>query len=298
MKNKIIKHIHSELPFKKDGANLFLEIITTISVFLFTITLSGFFMVSSLVDSWDKGIVNGWTVQVKPDDTDEKTELRLNKVINFFENRSEIEYVKVVNDKQMHKLMAPWLGNSVDLSVLPIPKLIDVRTKKGSNVDFDKIAQELAETASYTTINSHQAWLKKLINFAQSVKILAFSVLLTVFTISSFSIFYATKTSLGIHQNVIEILHIMGATDDYVAKQYARRNFFVGLFSGIVGTVFGALGLWFVSSFATNLKGGIFDKATLDIYSIFCIILIPMMTAIISMITAYITVRKTLGKIV
>ena len=170
MKNKIIKHIHSELPFKKDGANLFLEIITTISVFLFTITLSGFFMVSSLVDSWDKGIVNGWTVQVKPDDTDEKTELRLNKVINFFENRSEIEYVKVVNDKQMHKLMAPWLGNSVDLSVLPIPKLIDVRTKKGSNVDFDKIAQELAETASYTTINSHQAWLKKLINFFEYQK--------------------------------------------------------------------------------------------------------------------------------
>ena len=68
MKNKIISNSHSELPFKKDGANLFLEIMSTISVFLFTITLSGFFMINSLVTSWDKGIVNGFTVQVMEDE--------------------------------------------------------------------------------------------------------------------------------------------------------------------------------------------------------------------------------------
>ena len=297
MKNKITKHIQSELPLKKDGANLFLEIMTTISVFLFTITLSGFFMVRSLVNNWDKGIVNGWTIQVIPDDTIEKTELRVNKVINFFENHNEIEKVRLVNDKQINKLMAPWLGTDININDLPVPKLIEVRAKKGHNTDFDKISQELSEIAPYTTTNSHQLWLKKLINFAQSVKILALSVLLTVLTISSFSIFYATKTSLGIHQNIIEILHIMGATDDYIAKQYARRSFFIGLFSGIIGTLLGAAGLWFVSSFATYLKGGIFDKAALDLSAILCISSTPMITAIISMCTAYITVRKTLGKI-
>jgi cell division transport system permease protein len=193
--------------------------------------------------------------------------------------------------------MAPWLGTDININDLPIPKLIEVRAKKGHNTDFDKISQELSEIAPYTTTNSHQLWLKKLINFAQSVKILALSVLLTVLTISSFSIFYATKTSLGIHQNIIEILHIMGATDDYIAKQYARRSFFIGLFSGIIGTLLGAAGLWFVSSFATYLKGGIFDKAALDLSAILCISSTPMITAIISMCTAYITVRKTLGKI-
>ena len=297
MKSKISKHFHSELPLKKDGANLFLEIVTTISVFLFTITLAGFFMVSSLVHSWDKGIVNGWTVQIMPADNIEETDLRVNKVINFFEKHTAIEKVRIISDKQINKLMAPWLGSDVDITSLPIPKLIDVRAKSSVEINFDKIAQDLSETAPYTTINSHQVWLKKLINFAQSVKILASAILLTVLTISAFSIFYATKTSLGIHQNIIEILHIMGATDDYIAKQYARRSFFIGLLSGLVGVCLGALGLWFVSGFAANLKGGIFDKASLDIYAMLCIASIPIITALISMITAYGTVRKTLGKI-
>ena len=69
-------------------------------------------MVSSLVNSWDKGIVNGWTVQVMPDESIEKTELRVNKVINFFENRDEIEKVSLVSDKKLNKLiLTSWFKN-------------------------------------------------------------------------------------------------------------------------------------------------------------------------------------------
>ena len=297
MKNKIMKHTQSELPFKNDESNLFLEVITTTSVFLMSITLAVFFMTSSLVDSWDKGIVNGLTIQVTPDSNQDETELRVNKVVNFFEQYTSSDNIKIINDKKIQKLMSPWLGSDFEINSLPIPKLVEVRINSGNNLDFETIAQNLSETAPYTTINSHQVWLKKLINFAHSVKILSFSILLTVLSISLLSIFYATKTSLGIHQSIIEILHVMGATDDYIAKQYARRSFFIGLFSGIIGILLGAAGLWFVSSFATHLKGGIFDKASLDLPAILYIASVPMLTAIVSMSMAYITVRKTLGKI-
>ena len=299
MKNKIIYNSRAELPFKKDGANLFLEIISIISVFLFTITLAGFFMINSLVNSWDKGIVNGFTVQVTDEKTTDETQadVRLNKVINFFEQIENVEKVRLVSDKKIAKLMRPWLGDSVDVSVLPMPKLIEVKVKANSSFNFDKVAKDLSKVAPYTSINAHQVWLNKLIVFAKSVKALAFSILLLVLIICSFSIFYATKTSLGIHQNIIEILHIMGATDDYIAKQYARRGFFIGFVSGLIGVLAGGAVLWFMADVAAGLKGGIFDKASLDTVSVMYILTLPMITALISMFTSYYTVRKTLGKI-
>lgn len=300
MKNKISTKSHAELPFKKDGANLFLEIMSTISVFLFTITLAGFFMINSLVSNWDKGIVNGFTVQVMPNekvsDADELN-LRVNKVVNFFENSQGVEKVKIITDIHVAKLMAPWLGSNIDITSLPMPKLVDVRVSKDFKTDFDVIAKELYKIAPYTSVNAHQVWLNKLIAFAQSVKLLALCILLLVLSISAFSIFYATKTSLGIHRNIIEILHIMGATDDYIAKQYARRGFFIGLLSGVVGVVLSSISLWSIAEVASGLKGGIFDKASLDFISILYICSIPMWTAFISMSTAYYTVKKTLGKI-
>ncbi|MBQ8870871.1 MAG: FtsX-like permease family protein [Alphaproteobacteria bacterium] len=298
MNNKVKKHNHSELPLEKDGADLFLKIISTISVFLFTITLTGYFMVNSLVNNWDKSIVDGFTIQVMPDEKDvTQTELRVNKVIVFFESLEEIEKVRLVGEKQIHKLMKPWLGDNVELSDLPMPKLVDVRLKKGFKSDFSKIAANLAEIAPYTSVNSHQVWLNKLLNFAKSIKILTCGILILVFLSCTFSIFYATKTSLGIHKNIIEILHVMGATDDYIAKQYARRSFFIGLFSGIIGVFIAALALTFIQSFASELKGGIFDKASLNFGAYISIASIVMFNALILMLTAYYTVKRTLGKI-
>lgn len=300
MKNKLNAKPHSELPLKKDGANLFLEIMTTISVFLFTITLAGYFMVGSLVADWNKGIVNGFTVQIMPENkTPDKQaqDLRLNKVIDFFEKLPEVKKVSVVNDKQMKRLLSPWLGNELDLSSLPLPQLLDIRLKEKADFDFAKVAKDLSEVASYTSINSHQIWLNKLVKFASTIKILAFSILLMMLTTSSFSIFYATRTSLGIHRDIIEILHIMGAKDDYIAKQYAKRSFFIGLLSGTIGVITGATALWFISTVAINLKGGILDKAALDINAWFVIFSLPMLTAFISMFTGYYTVKRTLGKI-
>ena len=118
-----------------------------------------------------------------------------------------------------------------------------------------------------------------------------------MFLSCTFSIFYATKTSLGIHKNIIEILHVMGATDDYIAKQYARRSFFIGLFSGIIGVFIAALALTFIQSFASELKGGIFDKASLNFGAYISIASIVMFNALILMLTAYYTVKRTLGKI-
>lgn len=86
MNSKIMIASHSELPLKKDKANLFLQIIMAIAVFLFSVALAGYLLINSVADSWQSNINGSLTVQIMPANeelSEQEAELRVNKVITF-----------------------------------------------------------------------------------------------------------------------------------------------------------------------------------------------------------------------
>lgn len=300
MKNRIKMKYNSELPLQKDKANLFLEVITGVMVFLFSVTLAGFLMVNSVTENWNRGISGSLTVQIMPSSETLNTEenlLRINKVISFFEGRAGVEKVLLVSDEQMQRLMGPWLGKGVDIQKLPVPKLLDVRLGNSKGFDFDAVAAELKSVAPYASMDNHQIWLHRLITFADSMQKFALLILGMVLLASVLSIYYATSTSLGIHKDIIEILHIMGATDDYVARQYAFRGFWIGLFSGIGGTLLALAAFLLLHRLAAGLNQGLIGDISLGGKGWLMIVSLPMWAALFSTVTAYFTVRRTLGKI-
>lgn len=92
--------------------------------------------------------------------------------------------------------------------------------------------------APQASLDNHKLWLNKLINFASGLKMLALSVLALVIGITSGAIFYSTQTSLGLHKDIIEILHLLGAKDTYIAQQYAAKTAVLGFWGGLIGVVF------------------------------------------------------------
>jgi cell division transport system permease protein len=300
MKTKIKTTPHAELPFKQDGSGHFLELMIAVSVFLFALTLAGERAVSKATDGWTDGVSGALTVQIKPEkkplSPDDET-LKINKIIQYFEQIPQVKQVSLVSDKQMQRLMQPWLGKNIDVGVLPLPHLLDVRLKNGQFPDLSKISQELNDQFPSTSIDNHRIWLSRLLTFSRTLGLLATSVLMLVLMTSAFSVVYATKTSLGIHGRIIEILHIIGATDDYIARQYARRNFKIGLVSGLLGLVPAALAVYAITAVAKSLDAGILSLPPLETadYVLFCAL--PLGTALLAMTTAYLTVKNVLGKI-
>lgn len=300
MKNKIMLNPQSELPLKDDTSNLFLKIMIAVTVFLFVLALAGQMLIRKASDGWSRGISGTMTVQIKPAEEPLGTEeenLRVNKVIQYFEQHEAVEKVSLVSDKQMQRLLGPWLGKNVDLGTLPLPKLVDVRLKSGTVPDFEEMSARLSEIAPYTSIDNHRVWLSKLLEFAGALRFLALSVLTLVLLCSAFSIFYATQTSLGLHSRIIEILHIIGATDDYIARQYARRSFWTGLTAGIAGLAAACLALYLIGKIAGGLDAGILATPSLTVEDWLIIGSLPLWAAVLSMMTAYGTVKRVLGKI-
>jgi len=289
----------SELPLKNDKANFFLEISTTVSVFLFTITLAAYFMISSMINSWNKSIIDGLTVQIMPSlellDQNEE-QMRINKVVLFFEGLDGVEKVKLISDRQIKKLMAPWLGTNANIESLPLPKLLSVNLQNGQQFDYQKVSEDLKEIAPYASIDNHTLWLKKLIKSASSLKALSLFVLVLVLSASVFSIFYAVETSLKVHQSIVEILHIMGATDSYIAKQYATRGFKVAFLSSTCGMILSVLALFMISHLSSGLETGLIGAASLNGYHWCTLVSLPIWAAVMSMEMSFFCVKQTLRK--
>lgn len=293
-----------ELPLSNDSTSLFLQVMISIAVFIFAITLAGVLSINSMLRNWNDSILGSLTVQVMPvnDSNREKaladTMANQQKAVEFLESVAEIEKVTPLEDNQLQKLIQPWLGDGVEIQKLPVPRLIDVKIKRGADLDFGVLAEKLVQASPTASLDNHKLWLNKLIHFADGLKMLALSILILVIMVTSGAIFYSTQTSLGLHRNIIEILHTMGAKDAYIAQQYARRTCWLATIGGIIGVLLAIPAIFMIGGLAEQIEGGIISGARLNLESWITILILPIFAAIIAMITAYYTVKRTLEKMI
>lgn len=300
--NKAMITRKKELPLQDDSSNLFLQVMISIAVFLFGVTLAGVLSINSMLQTWNESILGSLTVQIMPindvnqEQAKAQTLAQQDKAVELLKSKPEVEKVSPLNNEQLQKLIQPWLGDGVDVKELPIPLLIDVKLKTGAEVDFIRWAEELAEAAPQASLDNHKLWLNKLIKFADGLKVLALAVLVLVVLITSGAIFYCTQTSLGLHKHIIEILHLMGAKDTYVAQQYAKRTAWLGFLGGIYGLFLAIPTIFVIANLAKQIEGGIISEARLNMADWTAILSLPAFSMLIAMFTAYYTVKKTLEK--
>ena len=287
-----------ELPINEGYSKTFLSVIVAVSVFLFAITLSGVLGINTMFENSKKQVISNFTVQVLPLPNHEDSRKDLLSVVSFLERYPNVTEVSVLSDLELRALLEPWLGNNVDIELLPIPKLLDVKINTTTPFDYKKLAVRLSEISPQASINDHNLWLSRLLKFINSLKILALTVLLLVALASITAIIYAAQTSLNVHRDIINILHIMGATDKYIALNYVKQITQTSIIAGIIGTIIATPAIMIIGSLAKGIEAGIFNSVTFGIEEWLIIFILPILTAILVATTAYITIVKSLRSMV
>lgn len=292
----------NEIPVEDEGTSVFMYVLSSIYMYLMIVVMALVMAINTMVTSWEKDILGSITVQIIPIEDEnkkideEKTTEQLNRVLHFMENVSGVKSVKALDSKTIEKLMTPWLGNKVDISTLPIPQLLDVQLKDNAEINYDEITQGLHKLTSNASIDNHRLWLNRLLKFAASLKTLGLLVLFMVLAICAFSIYYSARTSLWINMGTIEILHIMGAPDEYIAKQYGKIYCKIGFFAGIIALMLAVPSIILIGKYGISTGSGLLNGAGLSNTNWFIIMMAPLFAAIYAMLTSYYTVRKTLEK--
>lgn len=292
----------SDIPFSSDSSKFFVPWLSMLMVFIATLMLAIAMITYSSIQSWNKNISGSLTVQIPT--YDENGINRSNKVDNDIEmtltllrSSEGVTGATVLTNDQMDSLMSPWLGENTDTSELPLPKIIDVTVDPNNFPDLNQIKADLAEQVPLAILDSHRASLAELISLSDNVINLIGILLFLLILTTAFSIVYVTKSSLAVHQKVIELIHMMGASDFYITSQFAMRCFKLTLIGSYAGFVLALPVMALFAYFLNNMTGSFILQASLSYLQWIILLITPFISAILAFITAYKTTTNSLKQI-
>src|SRR5690606_33211535 len=143
--------------------------------------------------------------------------------------------ISVMTPDEVGRLVEPWLGDPGGLAGLPLPDLIAVTLDAAAAPDLGGLQQALDAAVPGARADDHQRWLASLLSLAASVQLGGLIVVLLVGLAAVVSVVFVTRAGLEIHRQVIELLHLMGAQDRYIAREFQGHALKLGLRGGLFG---------------------------------------------------------------
>lgn len=284
----------STLPLTHDPSGRFLPWLVAFMVFLACLALASVLAVERVIERWDRGLSGQVTVQVPaPADPAERQE-RLERILTVLQQTPGVRGVSLLDETQVLALIEPWLGDAALVGELPLPDLIAVTLDPLGPPDMAALETRLAAAVPGTLLDDHQRWLGDLLALAASIEIGAIIVVLLIGLAAVVTVIFVARTGLEIHRQVIELLHMMGAQDRYIAREFQRHAFRLGLRGGIAGYLLAVLVLLGLGWLSGQGELGFLPEVRLEWADWALMALLPPLAALVAMWTARRTVLRTL----
>jgi cell division transport system permease protein len=294
-----------ELGLRRAISDRMLPFLVAAMAFLAALALGGWVGAASLARHWQHGAGSALTVQV-PQPSQPAAQgpgSRLDRVVALLVGTSGVTEARPLSDDDLAELLRPWLGSGAERLAVPLPAVIAVRLSDAS-LELDPLAHRLDAAAPGTLMESHGVWIKRLAVLARSLQACAGVALLLVAAVAAAVIAVATRAGLVARREAIEIVHGLGATDGYIATQFARRATLLAATGGAAGAVVALPVLLTLASLAAPFVGGAQDAASpMDVLTTLPAALwlalpgLPAAAAAIGFATAQGTVRRWLRRL-
>jgi cell division transport system permease protein len=220
--------------------------VVAIMTFLATLTLGAVVLVRSASGDWQSAVAREVTIQLRP--TEQRDiEADLRAAAAMASDTPGVAAVRVYTRQESAGLLEPWLGSSLALSDLPVPRLIVVRVAPDRAADLAALRGRLAAIPG-ATLDDHRGYIERMRTMARSAVLIGLAVLALVVAAAMMSVMFATRGAMAANRQIIEVLHVVGAKDAFIAAEFQRHFLLVGLKGGAIGgcaamVLFGLVGL-------------------------------------------------------
>jgi len=278
-----------------------LTVVIAIMSFLACLTLGSVTLVRDASRDWQLDIQREVTVQVKPVDGVDIT-TATNQAADIARRTPGIAGVDVLSADEDAKLLQPWLGTGFDIADLPVPRLIAVRLANPEAANLGALASALAAVKG-ATLDDHRAWASRLKSMANATVIAGLAILALVFVATVLSVVFATRGAMASNRVVVSVLHICGAEDGFIAREFQRHFLLLGLRGGFTGAataglLFALLGFLVVPLLAgsdTDQVSALFGHFAVGPLGYFGALGIAFLVAIMTALTSRLTVYQHLA---
>jgi len=286
----------TNLALAKDDTNRFLPWLIAFMSLLAILSVAGFLLLKQVSDLFEYNSNDTMTIQVPSGNSEKRTNKKITQITNILRETVGVIEVSLIPKVEVIKLLKPWLGTISESHTLPLPQIIDIQIDRGSGITLEKISNALTIIVPDITVDDHSIWLIGLVKTLQSAELTALFILLLIIFVIIGTVIFTTRTGMGIHKQTIEVLHFVGAHDDFIARQFALRGLVVGLQGGLIGFLFAIPILYLFDNLLQNLEEGFLPKAEVNMFVWLSVALVVPMISSITMLTARGTVLKSLKK--
>jgi cell division transport system permease protein len=273
--------------------------VIAIMTFLATLTLGAVVLVRSVAGDWQSAVAREITIQLRP--TEQRDiEADIRKAVALAEATPGIAGVRPYTKEESARLLEPWLGSGLELGELPVPRLIVVRVA-AAEPDFTALRKQLAEIPG-ATLDDHRGFVDRMRAMARSAVVLGLGVLLLVLAAAMMSVMFATRGAMSTNRQIIEVLHVVGAKEGFIASEFQRHFLLLGLKGGAVGggaamalfALAGVMSDWFKGSAGESQIAVLFGNLSLGPEGYGAMVGLVVLIAAVTAGTSRLTVRRTL----
>ena len=235
-------------------------LVTVIAIMTFLATLTGgsAMLVRDASRDWSATAAREMTIQVKPA-SGRNAEIDAGRIAQAIRGLAGIEEARVFTREESARLLEPWLGAGLDLRELPVPVLIVIKLNGAPNATIAAIRERAKEISTSAVVDDHRGWVQRLERMAGALVIIALIVLALVLTAMGLAIAFATRGAMAGSREIVSVLHFVGASDRFIAREFQKHFLKLGLrgaaLGGLASIIVFLLGGWLTSRWAADPAG-------------------------------------------
>jgi cell division transport system permease protein len=135
---------------------------------------------------------------------------------------------------------------------LPIPRLIVVRLRGQRPEDLAALRAALASAAPQANLDDHRIWAERIGTMADAVVVLAAALFALMILAMGTAIAFATRGAMAGNREIVEVLHLVGASDRFIAREFQTHFRRLGLRGSMIGGL-AAMAFFAAASFLSFL---------------------------------------------
>jgi cell division transport system permease protein len=244
-----------------------------------------------LAESWGSELAGTATIRIAapPGESGLQTEA----VLGVLQTTSGVLSARALSDAEQEALLAPWFGADLALDTLPVPRLVEMQVSQ----DFDpqSLRLRLAAEAPAATLDDHGRWRAPLVQAASGLRWLGWGIGVLILAVLGAIVTLAANAALAANAQVIAVLRLVGAKDDYIAGAFIRRFTKRAAIGACAGSLIGLLAVLLMPS--GDGAAGLLTGLRLTGAGWLLPVLVPVLSAVIAFLATAAAARKTLREL-
>lgn len=291
-----------DIPLGKNEGTDFLVLLIALMTFLAVMALSGSFALGSMTERWSSGLENKLTIEIPAEKSngDLRTKEQITdfteKVVKSLESNPSIKSFNVLQNEDIQGLISPWLGEDMVLDEIPLPGLVSAELHISSPEVLQILEKDMALINNNIRIDTHETWLMSLLRVTGALKLSASAITLIIGLTTIVAVAGGVRARMAIHRADVELLHLMGASDDYIMKQFQRHALILAVKGALAGMALSLIALLIMSGLSSGEGAeSVLPGLSLQPIQMLGLIILPAFACLIAAIASRFTVLRVLG---